>query len=169
MFELLSDDLPEGIDDELPEWLESRIELLRQAASLPEQTEACVVLTDDRGIAELNLQYRGVEGPTDVLSFAMQEAEDADLTPDLLGDIVVSVETASRMVSSGEHRARVAAELGSSIAWGLREEVLFLVVHGLLHLLGYDHAEPDEEAEMREAEKRLFFAVCTLGAKATPA
>lgn len=169
MFELVSDDLSEDFLDSLVRWLAPRLHALREAASLPEASEACFVLTDDVGIAELNLQYRGMEGPTDVLSFAMQEAEDADLTPDLLGDVVISVQTAARMVSSGEHRQRVAAELGTSMAWGLQEEVLFLAVHGLLHLLGYDHADFEEEQEMREAERRLFFAVCARAPVASPA
>ena len=94
-----------------------------------------------------------------MLSFALQEAEDASLTPGLLGDVVVSVETAHRMVSSGEHRRRVMEELDHDLEWDLEHEVLFLIVHGFLHLLGYDHGDPEEELEMRRAERRLFFGV----------
>lgn len=140
------------------EWLEEAMDRARVACGLSEDAESSLVLTDDAEIRELNRQWRGLDEPTDVLSFALQEAEDADFTPDLLGDIVVSVETAARMVGSGEHQSRVCAELGQTVPWGLREEVLFLSVHGLLHLLGHDHAEPDEEAEMKSEERRLFFA-----------
>jgi probable rRNA maturation factor len=116
----------------------------------------------DAEIRELNATWRELDEPTDVLSFAMQEAEDAEITPDLLGDIAVSVETAARMVASGEHCARVCEELGREIAWGLREEVLFLTVHGFLHLLGFDHAEPEEEREMKAKEREVFFRLLAI-------
>lgn len=123
-----------------------------------------VVLTDDAEIHELNRTWRGVDAPTDVLSFALQEAEDAGVVPNVLGDVVVSVETAARMVSSGTHRERVAEDLGAllpafdgrALAWDLFHECAFLIVHGMLHLLGYDHAEPEEEAAMRRREAEVF-------------
>jgi probable rRNA maturation factor len=99
-----------------------------------EDAEVSVLLTDDAGIAELNRLYRGREGPTDVLSFAQREGEGADPEDPVLGDIVISIERA---------RAQ-AAEYGHSVA----REVGFLAVHGLLHLLGYDHETPEEEAVM---------------------
>jgi probable rRNA maturation factor len=104
--------------------------------------EVSVLLTDDAGIAALNAQYRGRPEPTDVLSFAQREGEGADPADPVLGDIVISVERA----------ARQAEEYGHSLA----REVAFLAVHGLLHLLGYDHETPADEAEMmRETEAIL--------------
>ena len=100
-----------------------------------------LLLTDDEGISVLNGEYRGVTGPTDVLSFSQHEGDDAFAGEEnLLGDVVVSVETAKRQ----------AKEQGR----GLDAEIDMLVVHGLLHLLGYDHAELEEAERMfaRQAE-----------------
>ena len=138
-------------------WFRRKLEALPACSSQPESVEATVLLTDDEEIRQLNRDFRGYDKPTDVLSFAMQESEDASVTPDLLGDIAVSVETARRMVGSGEHRARVCEELGRETPWGEREEVLFLIVHGYLHLLGYDHATTRDEREMKAAERKVFF------------
>lgn len=140
-------------------WLQDRIASIFHVLEMGDHHEATVVLMDDREIQGLNQEFRGLDEPTDVLSFAMQEAEDAAVTPDLLGDVYVSVETAARMVATGEHRARVCEELGRALDWTLREELLFLSIHGVLHLLGYDHAEPDEEAEMKAAEREIFFGL----------
>lgn len=104
--------------------------------------ELSVVLCDDPFIHALNKQWRGVDSPTDVLSFAMGEGEDAGLNPEVIGDIVISLDTA----------ARQAAEVGHPI----EREVRVLLVHGLLHLLGYDHLEPDDAVEMAEAEAKLL-------------
>ena len=104
--------------------------------------ELSVVLCDDPFIHALNRQWRSVDAPTDVLSFAMHEGEDAGLHPDLLGDVVISLDTAERQ----------AAEQGHS----LEREVRVLLVHGLLHLLGYDHIEPADAVEMAEAERKLL-------------
>ncbi|SIS66673.1 rRNA maturation RNase YbeY [Alicyclobacillus vulcanalis] len=99
--------------------------------------EVSVLFVDDETIHELNRTYRQVDRPTDVLSFAMNEGEDL-VDPDeidpILGDIVVSID-----------RAREQAEAyGHSLA----RELAFLLVHGFLHLNGYDHDEPSREREM---------------------
>ncbi len=100
--------------------------------------EVTVVITDDEEVAALNAQYRGVEGPTDVLSFAAQEETPGFVSaPEIaayLGDILIALPFTRRQ----------AAELGRP----LRDELRLLAVHGTLHLLGYDHAEPEEEAAM---------------------
>lgn len=106
------------------------------------EAELSLVLCDDAFIRALNRQWRGIDSATDVLSFAMGEGEDSDLNTQILGDIVISLDTA----------ARQAAELGH----GVPEEMRVLLVHGFLHLLGYDHIEPDDAAEMAEAEARLL-------------
>jgi probable rRNA maturation factor len=101
-----------------------------------------VLLTDDAEIAALNATYRGRSGPTDVLSFSQREGDPGPEPVELLGDIVISVERAEAQ----------AAEYGHSPA----REMGFLAVHGLLHLLGYDHEHPDEEAEMMALTERIL-------------
>ncbi len=104
--------------------------------------ELSVTFTDNRGIWELNREYRNVDRPTDVLSFPMYSFADDDVPPEgsliLLGDMVLSVERAEEQ----------AAEYGHS----LRREVAFLTVHSMLHLLGYDH-------ETSEEDEREMFAL----------
>jgi probable rRNA maturation factor len=94
----------------------------------------------------LNRRYRGIDGTTDVLSFSLREGEFSAIQPALLGDIVISVPVA----------ARQARELGHS----LRREIERLLVHGLLHLLGYDHERGEQEAKrMRRKERQLLRAL----------
>ena len=106
--------------------------------------EVSVLLTDDAEIARLNREYRAVDSPTDVLAFSQVEGE--EFAPEeeekLLGDVVISVETAERQ----------AAEQGHS----LDEELDVLLAHGLLHLLGYDHEEPQEERAMFARQKEII-------------
>ena len=113
--------------------------------------ELSLVLSDDAFIQRLNRQHRGKDAPTDVLSFPMREGEGADEEDPVLGDLVISVDTA----------ARQAAELGHS----LEAELRVLLVHGFLHLLGYDHEHDEDEAEeMRGAEGRLLAVLGAAGA-----
>ncbi len=109
------------------------------------KAELSILLCDDAFIRDLNAQWRQKDEPTDVLSFAMGEGDDAALNPDLLGDIVISVETA----------ARQAAAEGLT----LDQEMRVLLVHGLLHLLGYDHVDPADAPEMRAKEAELLAAL----------
>ena len=103
--------------------------------------ELSLVFVSDRRMRGLNRRFRGVDRPTDVLSFNMREGEPH---PDkvALGDVVISVETA----------ARQAGELGHP----LENEIDRLFLHGLLHLLGYDHAEADGRRRMRAKERRIL-------------
>jgi probable rRNA maturation factor len=108
------------------------------ALELP-KAELSVLLTDDAEIHELNRQHRQKDKPTDVLAFAMDETV-AD-PAGILGDVVISLDTAERQARS---RRRP-----------LVEEVRFLLAHGVLHLVGYDHAEPAEKREMVGMTRRL--------------
>lgn len=130
---------------------------LFDASGCPEEAEATVVLTDDQEIQSLNRDYREVDAPTDVLAFSMLEGEDAEFVGDLLGDVIISVETADRQAQTQEHQRRLAEP--EAAPWTLDDEIAFLAIHGLLHLLGHDHAEPDEETEMRAEEQRLWAVV----------
>lgn len=123
--------------------------------------ELSIVITDDDHIQELNAEWRDEDHATDVLSFPLCEPfEFDDSVPGAaLGDIVISLPYAERIASEDGHRARVAENLGvpaESLQWTLDDEVDFLVIHGLLHLIGHDHGEPDEEAAMRAEERRLW-------------
>lgn len=145
---LIECELPPGFQ---PEPLEARIFALFDALGHT-HSEVCITLVDDPAIQALNQQWRGIDAPTDVLSFPMEEEA-------LLGDVIVSLDTAARMAASAQHRERVAQELGEARlgeTWSLLDEITFLIVHGALHLLGHDHAEPREEALMRAEEGRLM-------------
>ena len=115
-----------------------------------ENGEVSVTLTDNAYIHKLNKEYRGIDRPTDVLSFALNESEEPEVDdgPDInvLGDLVISVERAREQ----------AADYGHSV----RREVACLTVHGMLHLLGYDHME---EADRLEMEKEQRFVMEKLG------
>ncbi len=118
-----------------------------------------LLLTDDDEIQELNRRWRQRDKATDVLSFPAHRPDALPDAPRHLGDIAISVECAQRLVDSGEHCRRVAAELqrpAESLEWTLDDEVAFLFVHGLLHLVGYDHGNPEDERAMRSRERRLW-------------
>ena len=112
------------------------------AYAMPEETELSIVLCDDAFIRPLNRDYREKDSPTDVLSFAQREGAVAFEDDPVLGDVIISVETA----------ARQAAERGIT----LLQELRVLLCHGLLHLLGYDHLTEDERAEMEAEERALL-------------
>ena len=123
-------------------------------------SEVCIVLTDDAEIRAMNLEWRGIDSATDVLSFPMREGEPApEGLP--LGDIMISVESARRYVENGEHKARMNEVSGLETpieSWSLADEVLFLVIHGTLHLLGFDHESEADEEEMKARELALWEA-----------
>ena len=108
------------------------------------RSELSVALVDDATIAELNASYRDKPRATDVLSFSLVEGDFADHRGGLLGDVVISVETAAAQAAS-RHR-------------GLDDEVARLLVHGVLHLIGHDHEEDDEAKRMAAEERRVWQA-----------
>jgi probable rRNA maturation factor len=109
------------------------------------KAELSIALVDDAEIAELNARYRGVEGATDVLSFSLLEGAHAERRGDLLGDVVVSLDTAAVQARRGRR--------------SLDDEVLRLLIHGTLHLLGHDHERDDEARRMRAEERRVWKAL----------
>jgi len=135
------------IEIEIPDAYQHLIDAarLREAAERVLNTEQAqgditILLTDDETVADLNRRYLGKEGPTDVLSFPAQDVLGNDnfaLPPDeppYLGDILIAL----------PYTQRQAAQLGRPLV----DELTLLVVHGVLHLLGYDHATPEEKAHM---------------------
>ena len=109
-----------------------------------ENSELSITLMDDKNIHALNKKYRGTDKATDVLSFAFRESDEPEVIGadfEILGDVIISLERAKFQ----------AEEFGHSFL----REIIFLEVHGLLHLLGYDHVEDDERLEM-EAEQKFI-------------
>lgn len=140
-------------EQRLPVDGDALVELARRVLdgeSRPPETEVNVLLVDEPSMAALHERFMGEDGSTDVLAFPLEEddetgpgwppgrgGEPADL-PYLLGDVVICPAVAKRQ----------AAEAG----WALEEEVELLLVHGLLHLMGYDHAEEEESTRMEERQ-----------------
>lgn len=125
-----------------------------------EACEVSVLLTDDADIKHLNRDYRGVDAPTDVLAFAMREGEGGNVNPNVLGDLVISLETASRQVMTDEQfsatRSSLKTEKRETNYDSLEIEVALLAIHGALHLLGYDHQTPEEATVMFEKQNTIF-------------
>ena len=110
------------------------------------QAELCIRMVDEETMTVLHVQWMDLPGPTDVMSFPMDELEPGrdgeEPQEGVLGDIVLCPSVA----------AKQAAEAGHATI----EEMLLLTTHGILHLLGYDHAEPEEEKEMFELQRQLL-------------
>jgi len=108
---------------------------------IPPDADAALLLTDDAQLCELNRSYLGVDAPTDVLAFPGGEI-DPETNRYYLGDIIVSVERAAEQALAGGHP--------------LTAELQLLLVHGMLHLCGYDHADPQGKAEMWERQAEIL-------------
>lgn len=135
------------IDEHLIDLLNKVLQIAAEAEGISEG-EVALTFVDDEAIHELNRDYRGIDRPTDVLSFAMNESmddeleivyeleedEEVDGLTDVLGDIIISVD-----------RAKLQSE---DYGHSLEREIGFLFVHGFLHLIGYDHQDAESEAEM---------------------
>lgn len=122
--------------------------LLEQAARAalmhqgePSESELSILLTDDARLQALNHKYLGIDAPTDVLSFPASET-DPETGARYLGDILISVPRAQAQAEAAGHP--------------LEAEVQLLVVHGVLHLLGHDHAEAEEKARMWKAQTEIL-------------
>ncbi len=117
--------------------------------------ELCIKAVDEPTIAQLNQQWMDKEGPTDVLAFPMDELRpglvDAEPEEGVLGDLVLCPAVAARQAETAGHSET--------------DEVELLTVHGILHLLGYDHAEPDEHREMFGLQAQLLEQWRTAGAE----
>ena len=107
---------------------------------------ALAILTDDETIHAYNREYRDVDRATDVLSFPADEGDEILSIPDdFLGDIMISVPRA--------------AEQGAALGHSTERELMFLTVHGVLHLLGFDHMRPEDETVMLEHQRRIMSAI----------
>jgi probable rRNA maturation factor len=112
----------------------------------PDGAELSVLIVDDEAIRVINRDYLQKDRPTNVISFSMREGEGGEIQPALLGDVVISAETA----------ARDAAEAGLPF----ESELYFLLLHGILHLLGFDHERGSAEDALRmESKEEEVFAL----------
>lgn len=121
---------------------------VKETLELKTEFAFSVIMVNDNEIQEINRRYRNIDRPTDVISFAMQEGEDIidEHQPELmLGDIFINVDAVRRQ----------AADYGHS----LKREFCFLTAHGLLHLLGYDHMNPQEETAMIALQERVLYDI----------
>lgn len=146
-FDIESPDRPITLHASLPEGralaprLLERLAQAMDALELAPETEMALVLGDDAELQRLNLAYRGLDRPTDVLSFAVDAEDLPPGEPPNLGDVLISLPYAARNAQAAGH--------------GLPEELALLAVHGLLHLLGYDDENEAAAEEMRSLEIAL--------------
>ena len=137
-----------GIEDAIIEEIKRAVDTIGKLYDIKD-SEVSITLTNDETIHELNRDYRGIDRPTDVLSFAFHESDepeiitdDIDKAVDTLGDIIISVEMAKTQAEDYGH--------------SLRREIVFLTVHGMLHLLGYDHMEEKDRLEMEKEQEYIM-------------
>ena len=145
---VLIDIRTEGFPPELEAVMEQIAAVSLRYERFLEECEISISIVDDAEIQQINRQFRGIDRPTDVLSFPqltfaegekMERNENGEV---MLGDIIISLERAKAQ----------AEEYGHS----LKREIAFLTAHSMLHLLGYDHMEPEEEAEMFARQKAIL-------------
>ncbi len=115
----------------------------KQSAQDDDQSELSIVIDDDARLQDLNNEFLSIDAPTDVLSFPAGEAEvDPETGKAYLGDIIISYPRALEQANAAGH--------------AVMDELQLLVVHGVLHLLGHDHAEPEEKARMWIAQGEIL-------------
>lgn len=141
------------ISKDIQKLIEKAVKLCVKKEGFPYSCEASITLTDNESIKELNREHRSIDEPTDVLSFPLIEyvngepqIQPGDIDPDsgqvFLGDIIISVEKAFEQAQSYGHSAE--------------RELTFLAVHGILHLLGYDHETENEEKHMFSLQEDIL-------------
>jgi len=133
-------------------WLQKVVEQSLTVQDFDSEVELSLLVTDDETVRKLNQKYRGVDEPADVLSFALTERKLGSspfITPPdgllHLGEVVISYPQAVRQAEENNHK--------------VEEEIALLVIHGILHLLGYEHDEPARGQEMRALEERVLSEV----------
>lgn len=137
------------------DWLGKIVETTLSAAGVGELVDIGLVIASDETVQNLNRSYRGVDASTDVLAFALSqpssdEVEHFAMPPDKilhLGEVIVSYHQAERQAEEQHHP--------------IERELALLVVHGVLHLLGYDHGKPEAEQSMRAMEAEILNSIET--------
>lgn len=133
-----------------PEIVERAATATLEQQSASAEDDLTVVLADDEQLQDLNREFRDIDAPTDVLSFLSSES-DPETGHRYLGDILISVQRAEEQAAAGGHP--------------LEAEIQLLVVHGVLHLLGHDHAEAEEKARMWAAQAEVLARLGLSGIK----
>jgi probable rRNA maturation factor len=142
--------IEEGIENTPdPEWMQKVVEAVLVSDNAPPDVEISLVITGQERIQELNREYRGKDQPTDVLSFAMSEEKEGEAEafigpPDgliHLGEVIISYPQAVLQAAESQH--------------SIKKEMAALIVHGVLHIQGYDHEKPELEPAMKAREMQL--------------
>jgi probable rRNA maturation factor len=128
------------------EIVQNKAQIILNALDCPDG-ELSILLVDDPQIAALNRDYLNRVGPTNVIAFPMHEGDYANISPLLLGDVVISADTASRE--------------GGAAGTGFEERLLYLLVHGILHLFGYDHETSAKDAQQMESKTEELLSLIT--------
>jgi len=149
----MSEEIEISVEEEFREvidegWARRIVETVLEAEGVAHSYEVSLVFTDSETVKQLNRDYRGMDEPTDVLAFYMLPQKEVDdsfaLPPDgetRLGEVIISYPQAVKQSKERGHSPE--------------KELTLLIIHGILHLLGYDHEEPEEESKMREREREL--------------
>jgi probable rRNA maturation factor len=124
--------------------IKQTVQVILDALDYP-NGEISILIVDDPQIEDLNQQYLNRQGPTNVIAFAMREGEFSDVSPHLLGDVVISIDTAAR-------EAQMAAT-------SMEQRFNELLVHGILHLMGYDHETSADDARVMEDKNKEILAL----------
>jgi len=124
-----------------PEILERAATVALEHQAVPPDSDLSIVLADDEQLQDLNREFRDIDAPTDVLSFPASES-DPETGHRYLGDIIISVQRAEEQAAAGGH--------------AVEAELQLLVVHGVLHLLGHDHAEEGDKTRMWMAQAQIL-------------
>jgi len=141
------------IDRDILNLIKKAVKLCAEHENFPYSWEVCITLTDDKTIQEINRDYRQTDKPTDVLSFPLIQYDNrvpqvmpGDIDPETgrisLGDIIISVERAEEQAQNYGH--------------SFEREIVFLAVHGMLHLLGHDHMNREDERIMSEKQRTVM-------------
>jgi probable rRNA maturation factor len=144
---LIEEGLDVGLDTE---WLQKILEKPLTAEKAPSNAEISLVITGQERIQELNRDYRGLDQPTDVLSFSLSEQKDEEPAPFIgppdgvlhLGEVIISYPQALIQARDNKHT--------------LKREMAILIIHGALHILGYDHEKPEMKSTMQAREKEIL-------------
>jgi probable rRNA maturation factor len=145
---LVEDGLEVGTDTR---WLQKMVEKPLAAEGVPPNVEISLVITGQERIQELNREYRGLDKPTDVLSFSMTEQIEGEEPEAFIGPPDGLLHLGEVIISYPQAEIQ-AKEQGHSI----RKEMAILIVHGVLHILGYDHEKPEKEPAMKAKEKEIL-------------
>ena len=149
MLELYVNDETETVNETIQELVSKVLIHAASEEGLLGETEVSVTFMFDDDLQKINSEYRGIDAPTDVISFALEEMSEGETAivaeqgmPTVLGDIIISVETARRQAEEYGH--------------DLTREIGFLALHGFLHLLGYDHLNEADETKMFTRQKEIL-------------